>query len=361
MRKVYISGLAIAVILSAAMTSCSKSETPDMNGNEDIQKVETKALGDFVSVLGNPLYSDFVDQATVLNTAVQKLVEAPGPVNQTAAQAAWKKVRVVWEQSEGFLIGPVDDDNYDPHMDTWPTDRNQIDIFLKSNDHITSEDLNNTEDALKGFHPLEYLLWETKPEAYTDAEKNYMMALSANILSNVKALQASWLEGGFGEEISRPGVNGSRYTTKKEALEAVANALINICTEVGEAKIPDPFGNTRSDADSTKTESPYSHNSIADFKNNIQGAYNSYTCSYGGKTGSSLSALVQIHNKNLDNQIKAAFSNAIQSFDGFKDITFEKAIYDQRPTVQHVIDQIQTLKSQVEDGLIPYIQQYVKD
>lgn len=361
MKKVYISRWAISVMISATIVSCSKNDAPDTNSNEDIQKVEAKALRDFVTVLGNPLYSDFVDQATALNTAVHKLVEDPGAANQTAAQAAWKTVRVVWEQSEGFLIGPVEDENYDPNMDTWPTDRNQIDNLLKNNADITSEELNNTDDALKGFHPLEYLLWETKPEAYTDAEKNYMVALSENILSNVKALQTSWLDGGFGDEISQPGTSGSRYKTKKEALEAIANALIDICNEVGATKIPDPFGNTQADADSTKTESPYSHNSIADFKNNIQGAYNSYICSYGGQTGTSLSSLVRINNKNLDNQIKTAFSNAIQSFDGFGDITFEKAIYNQRPTVQNVIDQIQSLKSQVEDGLIPYIQQYVKD
>jgi len=359
MKKVFLPAFVIASILSVGVMSCSKSDSPSTN--QDIQTVETAALSDFVSVLGNPLYSDFTSEATTLDNAVKALIADPTEANQQAAQAAWKTVRVVWEQSEGFLIGPVEDNNYDPNMDTWPTDRIAINNLLAAHSDITSDELNNTDDALKGFHPLEYLLWETKPADYTDAEKNYMAALSENILINVKALQESWTTGGFGDEISNPGTSGSRYNSKEEALEAVANALIDICNEVGESKMPDPFGDTQAAADSTKTESPYSHNSIIDFKNNIQGAYNSYTCSYGGKTGTSLSSLVQINNKNLDTQIKTAFENAIKSFDGFGDVTFEKAIYNNRTTVQTVIDQVATLKSQVENGLIPYIQQYVKD
>ncbi|SEA64797.1 Predicted lipoprotein [Arachidicoccus rhizosphaerae] len=358
MKKLFLPAVVIASLMSVSVMSCSKSDSP--SNSQDIQEVETKALSDFVSVLGNPLYSDFTSEATTLDNAVKALVANPTAENQATAQAAWKTVRVVWEQSEGFLIGPVEDDNYDPNMDTWPTDRNAIDNLLKTNSNITSDELNNTDDALKGFHPLEYLLWETNPADYTDAEKNYMTALSSNILSNVKALQASWTDGGFGNEITNPGAD-SRYKTKQEALEAIANALIDICNEVGESKMPVPFGNTATDADSTQTESPYSHNSIVDFKNNIQGAYNSYTCSYGGATGTSLSSLVQVNNKNLDNQIRTAFQNAIKSFDGFGDITFEKAIYNNRTIVQNVITQVAALKTQVEDGLVPYIQQYVKD
>lgn len=337
------------------MMSCSKNN--DNSPGTDIKQVQTEALSDFVNVLGKPLYATFVTKATALNDAVEALVTTPTTENQTAAQQAWVATRVVWEQSEGFLIGPVEDDNYDPNMDTWPTDRNTIDSMLNRNPDIDNAFLNNVDGALKGFHPLEYYLWDFDPAKYTAEQKKYLVALAANILDNTKALEASWTTGGFAEEVSNAGTSG-RYKTQGEALEALANALIDICHEVGESKMPTPFGPP---ADSTQTESPYSHNSIADFKNNITGALNSYTCTYNGKTGKSLSALVQINNRNLDNQIKQAFTAAINSFDGLKNTTFEKAIYDSRSAVQNTIDAIGALQSLLSEQLVPYIQKYVKN
>ncbi|WP_197492156.1 imelysin family protein [Arachidicoccus ginsenosidimutans] len=366
MKKNLLSAILLSATVLIGLSSCSKDDNNNNNTSNNIEQTTDAALSDFVNVLGEPLYADFVTKATTLNTAVQTLKANPTAANQTAAQNAWRDVRVTWEQSEGFLIGPVEDDNYDPYMDTWPTDKNQMNQLLAGTQTLNVEYLESeTSDAeltLRGFHPLEYLLWgEFDPADYTSRQKDYMAALAQDILNNTKALQSSWTTGGFANEITGAGQTGSRYTSKEDALEAIANALIDICNEVGETKMPTPFGNTQADADSTQAESPYSHNSIIDFKNNIQGAYNTYICSYGGKTGTSLSSLVQINNKNLDNQLKNAFTNAIAAFDGFGNYTFEQAIYTQRPIVQNVIDQITALKTTVEDGLIPYIQQYIKN
>ncbi|MDE1190620.1 MAG: imelysin family protein [Arachidicoccus sp.] len=351
MKKKILFITAIAII---GLSSCSKD---DNSSNENISDVSTQALKDFVNVLGEPLYADFVTKATALNDAVVALVANPTAANQTAAQNAWVATRVIWEQSEGFLIGPVEDDNYDPNMDTWPTDKNSIDSMLNKNPNMDDSFLDNVDDALKGFHPLEYYLWDFKPETYTDAQKNYMTALAANILDNTKALEASWTTGGYGNEIINAGQSSSSFTSKENALETIANSLIDICSEVGESKMPEPFNAQ----DSTLTESPYSHNSVADFKNNIQGAFNSYKCSYNGTTGKSLSDIVQINNKSLDNKIRQAFTNAISSFSALDNTTFELAIYNSRSAVQNIIDQIETLQTLLSNELIPYVQQYIKD
>ena len=360
MKKRVLPAFVMAALIGAGATSCSKSDTPANNSNQDIQKVETAVLNDFVSVLANPLYKDFADKTQQLQDAVTTLINTPNSDNQKAAQIAWKAVRVNWEQSEGFLFGPVADDDYDPHLDSWPTDHAQLDNILRTQPDITAEDLEEEDDFVRGFHPLEYLLWDEDPENYTEAEKNYMGALATYILNNVNGLQQSWLGDGFGSKLTTPGPDNADFKTKQAAIETIAQALIDICDEVGNGKLVDPFGDTKDAADSTQSESPYSHNSIIDFTNNIQGAYNSYTCSFNGQKGTSLSDLVQVNNKGLDNRIKSAFENAINSFDGFKS-TFELSIYEDRPTVQNVIDQIQALSTLLNAELVPYIQQYVKD
>ncbi|HRP90196.1 MAG TPA: imelysin family protein [Edaphocola sp.] len=349
------------------LSSCDKT---DKQKDMSFPEMETAVINDFVDVVAHPLYSKFEILAQNLKVAVQELSDNPTASNLDNARQAWKDVRVLWEQSEGFLIGPVDYLNYDPYLDTWPTDYQAMEALLSSNTPITVEYLtglddpeNATELTLRGFHPLEYMLWglggNRDATTFTAREKEYMIALATDIHNNVKALKESWLPGtiNFGEVMKNPSVTNEHFHSKKEALEAIANALITICDEVGADKMSVPYDPV---PDSTLSESPYSHNSLADFKNNIIGARNVYLSSFEGKTGKSLSVLIKENNRSLDNEIKAKFDVAINSFDGFS-TTFEDAIYNQRNQVQTTLDALASLQSTIGTKVIPYIQQYVKD
>ncbi len=362
-----ITGIA-AITGAMFIASCDKNK----GGDEELTfpELETAVINDFVGVVANPLYAKFETLAAELKTAVEALAANPTEANLTKAKDAWKAVRVIWEQSEGFLIGPVDYLNYDPYMDTWPTDHNAMNDLLNGTTPLTVAfltGLDDPEDAteltLRGFHPLEYLLWgqgiNRAASTFTAREKEYMVALATDIHNNVAALKASWLPGtiDYASIIQNPSVTNADYRNKRESLEAIANALIDICSEVGEGKMLEPYDPV---PDSTITESPYSHNSIADFRNNIIGARNVYTCSFDGKTGKSLSDLVKVNNAALDAEIKQKFDAAIGTFDGFT-TTFEDAVYNQRNQVQTTLDALGNLQTTIGDKLVPYIQQYVKD
>lgn len=363
MKNPAIKLLAISSIAAASLyiSSCNSNDD-NLQTTVSFAETEGQVLSSFSSTVGTPLYNDFQTKASALNDAVKNLATSPTIENQTTAQEAWKAVRVVWEQSEGFLIGPVEDNNYDPYMDTWPTDRNELDALLQSAQALDADALGGYTDeetqlTLRGFHPLEYLLWKDNVN-YTDREKEYMQGLAQDILNNVNKLVTDWES--FSVEFTKPGENNSRYTSKQDALLVLSQAFVGICAEVGEGKMFEPFEGSNGQPDSTISESPYSHNSIQDFKNNIQGAYNVYLCNYGDNTGTSLSDLVAYNNKTLDQEIKTKFQTAINSFDGIT-TTFEQAIYTQRTAVQNTIDAINALKEAVDEPLQTYIQQYVKD
>lgn len=361
MKKYAILALTGGALFATTLTGC-KSD-PEPTPAVDFNALKTEVLGDFVNVVANPLYADFKAKATELNTAVATLVATSNQANLEAARTAWKAVRVIWEQSEGFLLGPVDYDNYDPYMDTWPTDHNAMESLLASSQILDGNFLAGLDDpeseaelTLRGFHPLEYMLWgvggNREASSITPREKEYMVALAADVLNNVTNLQTNG-NTFFTNELMKPGVTGSRYESKHDALEALANALIDICTEVGEGKMVEPFAPTNpGQADSTKTESPYSHNSVADFKNNIIGARNVYLCSYGNSKGKSLSDLVRANNAALDQEIKSKFEIAINSFDGIT-TTFEQAIYNQRNQVQNTLTTLGSLKESIGTKLVP--------
>ncbi len=126
-----------------------------------------------------------------------------------------------------------------------------------------------------------------------------------------------------------------------------------ICEEVGEGKMKEPF-----DARDPKiVESPYSGNSTTDFKNNIIGLQTVYL----GRNGSlGISNLVSLRNKSLDTKIKSQITAAINSFDNITK-PFEQAILNQRSQVQQTMDAINTLNETMEEELLPFIQQQVKD
>jgi predicted lipoprotein len=359
MKKQIITFAFGAIILSAGILGCNKKDQDNKTKTADFETMQENTLTDFVSIVGNPLYAQFQAEAGSLKDAVHALAANPTVDNQAKAKDAWRNIRVLWEQSEGFLIGPVEDDNYDPYMDTWPTDHNAMESLLNSS---SSLDVTSLELTLRGFHPLEFLLWGTSGNRdvnYTTREKEYMTALVDDIYNNVSALQESWLPNGgnFGKEVTDAGQAGSRYSSKKDALVALASALSDICGEVGESKMVSPFD---PQPDSTKTESPYSHNSITDFRNNIQGAYNVYLCQFNGQQGTSLSDLVAANNKTLDAEIKQKFTNVLNSFDGIT-LTFEQAVYNQRSQVQTTLDAITSLKETLDGDLMNYLQKYIND
>lgn len=348
------------IILAAAsvcLFACKKSEN-----NNAATVTSHEVITDFVNKTALPLYADLQAKATLLNTAVNTLNTAPNATNLQAARTAWQDVRSSWEQCEGFLIGPVEDENYDPNMDTWPVDYLQLDSFTLHSTSFTPADIQNVGQSLRGFHPLESILWGKSGNATADSitpkQKQYMVGLAQDVLNTVSSLNHSWLTtgGNFQALMLNAGNGSTRYITRKEAILAIVAGMSDICGEVGGGKIYEPF----TLMDSTKTESPFSHNSIIDFTNNMKGAQQVYLCSYNGATGASISKLIAARNLSLDNKIKDQFAAAITAL-GNITVPFETAIHTQRTQLQNAMNAINTLQATLDGDAKTFVQMYVTD
>jgi predicted lipoprotein len=319
-------------------------------------------ITDFVHKIALPQYQTFQNRATTLNVAITALNDTPTAANLNAARTAWRDVRSCWEQCEGFLIGPVEDDNYDPNMDTWPVDYLQLDSFINTSTSFTPATLQTLSQSLRGFHPLEFILWGKNGNASVDSisprQKQYMVALAQDILTTVTALNNSWASTGanFQAQVLNAGTTSARYNKKQEVLLAMVAGITDICDEVGNNKLLLPY----LAYDSGKTESPFSHNSITDFTNNILGAQNVYLCTYNQQSGASLSNIVAARNLSLDNKIRQQFAAAIAAL-GNVTMTFETAIHAQRPQLQNAMAAITTLQATLDGDLKSFIQTYVTD
>lgn len=349
--------IVFASILS--FTACNKSES----GNDvpDFETLKTEVLSDFTTNVATTSYKDLSDGADNLYNSLLALENNPTEDNLLAARTAWKDMRTVWEQCEGFLFGPVEDNDYDPNMDTWPTDYVQMDSLLSSSQSLTLTDIQNFTLSLRGFHPIEYIIFgdhgNRTAASLTARQKAYMISLAEDLKNNCHALYASWTEApvNYANEVKTAGKGSQVFATKKEAYFAMAEAMIAICEEVGEGKMKEPFDNM----DPATVESPYSGNSLIDFKNNIIGLENVYLGRY--KTdGLGLNDLVAAKNKALDLKIQSQMTAAINSFDNIT-VPYEDAIISQRVQAQQVMQTLGTLKATLDDELKPFLQQYITD
>ncbi|HSZ86037.1 MAG TPA: imelysin family protein [Puia sp.] len=356
-----------SIITFLFLSACHKStNTPTVT---NFSTVEQQVINDFANNTALPQYDSLVSVATALNNAITNLQTTTTEGNLAIAQTAWKRIRTVWEQCEGFLIGPVEAYDYDPNTDTWPTDHTQMDSLLSSNNPLQVSDIQNLPQNLRGYHPMEYLIFRNgeyvarTAASFTPRELQYLTSLSADILNNnVTPLLQSWISApvNFLQSVTTAGVSGNPvYPTKLSFFLDVCgdNGMAGICNEVGEA---DPDGKMYApyiNKDSTITESPYSDNSLVDFKNNIIGAQNVYL---GLNGGNGIKDLVAAKNKSLDNQIQAQFTAAINSFDNITE-RYEQAIFDQRVQVQQTLTQIQTLQALLNGELKDFLQQNVKN
>jgi putative iron-regulated protein len=346
------------VLMIVASVACNKATTTP---TEDFATSEQAVLTDFSNKVAIAAYADLEIASANLKTTIVNLNTTATPENLIEARNAWKAMRQVWEQCEGFLFGPVEDNDYDPNMDTWPTDYNQMDSLMLSTNELNIADIQNFTLSLRGYHPIEYIIFgkhgDRTAASISDRQKKYMLALATDISATCHELYMSWTAPpiNFAQELINAGKAESRYTKKQDAFLAIVESMIGICEEVGEGKMKEPFELK----DPQVVESPYSGNSVNDFRNNIIGLQNVYLGKYK-EDGRGINDLVAMKNKSLDNHIQNDIATAISSF---SNITFfyEEAIINQRVQCQQTMQALATLKTTLEDELKPFIIQNVKD
>ena len=352
--------LSVTAIFLFSMTACHKATETGGGSTITFDSLESSVINDFTNDIVFFRYSKLLNSAGTMSTSVSTLVNASTDANQAQAKSDWKNMRADWEQSEGFLMGPVESNDYDPNTDTWPTDYVQMDSLLASNNPLTTDDVKNLSQSLRGYHPLEYMIWGkggSKAAAeITDRQKLYMTSLIDDIQkNNVQALFNDWFNGSdnYSNQVLTAGKGSTEFTSRQALFLNIVSAMSDICGEVGTGKMYEPFVAR----DSTITESPYSNNTLIDFKNNILGLQQVYM-GVNGSTG--IHSLVAAKNLSLDQTIQTKINAAVASFDQITD-RYELAIFDQRIQVQNTMDLLAAVDVLLQNDLPDFIKQYVKD
>ena len=288
-----------------------------------------------------PTYRSLADEAVELATLCEELRQNPSQSKVDECCESWISARKYWELSEAFLFGAAADYNIDPHIDSWPLQKSQLDNILANDALIDALDEDGAgADAfatlgygLLGFHAVEYVLFRDgaprKVSEITEAELIYNAAVAQDLANQTVRLEASWaglanissakqnrleefeLEPSFnyGENMITAGMTGNTlYKTQLAAMEQILTGASDISDEVGNTKITDPVNS----GNVLDVESWYSWNSIADFTDNIRSVRNAYYGSLDGSVGNnSMAAYINKVNSSLDSNVRKAIDNAI--------------------------------------------------
>jgi putative iron-regulated protein len=360
MKTSSIAILALAFTSAVTVSSCKKDD--DNNETEAAEVTQQDIIDDMAANVNASTYTQLAVKGSDLYNAVLAFNATPSAAALNECRTIWKSARSTWEQSEGFLYGPVASENIDPRIDTWPVDFNALDAQLAGSNQFTDSYIDGLDDALKGFHPIEYLLFGLDGNKqftdFTAREKDYLAALAKNLKTLTTQLSDQWqanVNGSYYSFFTAPGSSNPYYPTSKSVYEEMVNAVIGICDEVANGKISEPY----LAQDPSLEESPYSQNSIRDFTDNIRSVQNVYLGKFNAD-GNGLEDLVRKHNLSLDNTIKTKINTAISALNNVTD-PFGQAISTQQVQVQASIDAITDLKATLENDLLPFVQQYVTE
>lgn len=327
--------------LTLTFSACSDDDDNDTPSGSQLDAQKTAIIRQYVNGVVVPTYHSLASTALELSDLCQEL-----KANSTQAKVQeccdkWIEARRYWELSEAFLFGAAADYYIDPHIDSWPLQKSQLDNVLQNSELLADLDENGAAAdkfstlgyGLLGFHAVEYVLFRDgaarNVNEISAGELIYNAAVAQDLANQTVRLEASWagmenisserqelleefeLEPSmnYGENMISAGETGNaNYKTQLSALEQILQGASDISDEVGNTKITDPV-NSQNVLD---VESWYSWNSIADFTDNVRSVRNAY---YGSLDGTVNNASVARYlygvNADADAKVRAAIDNAI--------------------------------------------------
>ncbi|WP_017258661.1 imelysin family protein [Pedobacter arcticus] len=334
MKKTIVAAFSVALIFGA----CKKSD----NAGKGLSADQQSQIVQNYSAILYAGYQDSYDAAVNMQTKIQAFLAAPSEQKLTDAKNAWLAAREPYMQTEfaRFYGGPIDEDNGDGLLNSWPLDEGYIDYlagdshshsayptfntsfgiinkkttyptididFLVNNNQPDGGTVNGNGDDVSvsaGYHAIEFLLWgqDNTPAADKkagqrsykdylitaeatapngDRRATYLTAVTQLLVNNLKTLVDEW----------KPNTNNYRKTFESNNAAAIANMFNGIGRLAkGELAGERMFVPLTLNAQEQE-HSCFSDNTHRDLVLDMQGMVNAYTGKYTRTNGTVISGL----------------------------------------------------------------------
>ena len=359
--------IGVLAVAAATLLSCNKDPKADA-GLTAQEKALKAAVEGYVPGVIYKIYDNLADETETLYNQLSDLKK-----KDTYTQADIDRICVTflsarkwWEQSEAFLYGAATAYGIDPHIDSWPLDKDKLAKSLSNAETIADLDedgagaVDEVGAASLGFHGIEFIIFRDgknrtaaaisgveDDEAFAGrsvtgkSEVIFAVAVAEDLRNRCFELQAAWdpdcpadrlalvedelelptaMDSGltYGENLLQTGKAGSTYRNWPEAVSSILVAgCSNICNEVANTKIGTAHYVNSKEYDPNYIESPYSKNSYEDFKDNILSIQYSL---YGGQgldkaASASIMQFVKDNGWAKASSLESALKDAVASLD----------------------------------------------
>lgn len=347
MKKITFIAFAFSILLS----SCKKDNIEQEDNSELFQAIIENVSNNVIL----KTYQDLAEKGKILSTALENLEKNQSDENLQAARAAWVNARAPWEESEGFLFGPVDQEGIDPGIDSWPVNVTDLNNVLTGPNAITIK-LLEAQNGIKGFHTIEFLLWGENGNKtfgqFNAREFEYLAACAGALSNDINKLYDLWRpeSGNYINKVLTAGNGSNIYISQKDVIEELSNAITGIADEVANGKINTPLA-----GDFNAEESRFSNNSKNDFANNMRSIQNIYLGKYQQSgNGDGLSKMIETSKPELHQKIAKEIEDAITKIENIPG-TFTNALKNNKPSIEEAQKAVRDLQETLESELIPYI------
>lgn len=325
-----VQSMAGAVLLSASTLVCAAPTTTDV----------VKGYSELVYAN----YTDSVNSAKQLQSAIDSFLKAPSETGLNTAKKAWLNAREFYGQTEAFRFygGPIDDEKGpEGQINAWPMDESYVD-YVQGNTRsgfVNNAQFKITRDALieenerggeeniaTGWHAIEFLLWgqdfnKNGPgnRPYTDYVKGkglnaerraeYLREVAALLIHDLQTVQSAWVPG------KADNFRGSFEKGGQESIRKIVVGLGSLSRGelAGERLEVALFSQDQEDEHSC-----FSDNTHRDAVSNAQGILNVWTGSYKQANGAvlkvpSLAELVASSSPEVALRTTAQIQNSVKA------------------------------------------------
>ena len=375
MRSYIYKALASACIFAAV--ACEDNLITESQQDKELKA----AVEQYVPNVIYNIYGKLADSSEELYKQISAL-----KASDTFAQAqidlicqTFLEARKWWEQSEAFLYGAATNYGIDPHIDSWPLDKDKLAKSLANAETIADLDkegagaVDEIGAASLGFHGIEFIFFRNGKNRSIEAlngieddasfagrnisgksEIIFATAVAEDLRNYCFELQAAWdpdcpeervtlvedklelntnMDSGltYGENLLMTGNAGSTYRNWQESVSSILVAgCSNIANEVANTKIGTAHYVSSSEYNPDYIESPYSKKSYEDFKDNILSIQYSLYGAQGAESAGSASimAFLKKNGWTKASNLETALSSAIKALD----VAMAKGAFVDNPT-----------------------------
>lgn len=320
--------------------------------NEDLRVDLMRSWGEKIFI---PTYQSFVRKTQSLHTETAPFCAEPTLSSLAELQNSWWEAREPWKKMEILSFGPYKNlpQYLGPQIDFWPIRRETVDEILAGDQSLSPEDFALFRAPAKGLPVIEYLLYSVLTnDIQNERACEYLIGSTYELSQKAEEMYNSWSPdgGNYLGQMIEPENHEGDFKNIEESLAEVVNRLGHTIENIRADKIQKGLGLEVGEVQVSLVESHFSHRSMEDIRNNLEGIHQVY---FGVEQGLGIDDYLLSRGYELDEDFSQRYNRSIDTISSLEQNgTLVENMYVDPAGVQYLSDQLAALQTFIKGEII---------